>query len=101
MRIARSADTDDMEWTRRYEALRAHAVGEAPLDFVPLRLALLCHRGVVAWISAEMRASDPRVATGGSPALEQRTEDGVRGPSSELVPLLATTVLLVARRRAS
>jgi hypothetical protein len=31
----------DPAWVERYERLRAHATGQAPLDFIPLDLALL------------------------------------------------------------
>jgi hypothetical protein len=87
------------EWTRRYEALRAHATGEASLAFVPLGLALLWHRGVAAWMAAESSAIGAerlgeRVA-GRNAALP------LEAPRSELVRLLAGTALLAARGRAS
>lgn len=90
------------EWTRRYEALRAHATGEAPLDFVPLGLAVLWHRGVAAWMAAECSVVDAgsgaeRAGRRSGPILSH--EPGA--PRSELVRLLAGTALLVARGRAS
>jgi len=87
------------EWTRRYEALRAHATGEAPLAFVPLGLALLWHRGVVAWMAAEVSATD--VGGVGQRAAWKKASVPVAAPRSELVRLLAGTALLVARQRAS
>lgn len=87
------------EWTRRYEALRAHATGEAPLAFVPLGLALLWHRGVVAWMTAESSATGAERsgewAAGRNAALPLETA------RSELVRLLAGTALVVAQARAS
>jgi hypothetical protein len=87
------------EWTKRYEALRAHAMGEAPLAFVPLGLALLWHRGVMAWIAAEVSAIDVE-GVGQQPARKKATAP-LAAPRSELVRLLAGTALLVARERAS
>lgn len=87
------------EWTRRYEALRAHATGEAPLAFVPLGLALLWHRGMAAWMAAETSAID----AGRSEERSARRQAALplAAPRSELVRLLAGTALLVARGRAS
>lgn len=90
------------EWTRCYEALRAHATGEAPLDFVPLGLAVLWHRGVAAWMAAESSVVDAgsgveRVGRRNRPILS----DEPGASRSELVRLLAGTALLVARGRAS
>lgn len=105
------------EWTRRYEALRAHATGdtcatggtggtgEAPLAFVPLGLALLWHRGVAAWMAAESSALGVLGVLGAG-----KSKEGIAGrhaalpleaSRSELVRLLAGTALLVARGRAS
>lgn len=90
------------EWTRRYEALRAHATGEVSLGFVPLGLAVLWHRGVAAWMVAERSARDP----GSVAERADRTSGHLSGmefgaPRSELVHLLAGTALLIARERAS
>jgi len=87
------------EWTRRYEALRAHAVGEAPLAFVPLGLALLWHRGVAAWMAAESSA----IGAGGwgEGTARRKAVLPLTAPRTELVRLLAGTALLVARGRAS
>lgn len=90
------------EWTRRYEALRAHATGDVPLDFVPLGLAVLWHRGVAAWMAAECSARDPGLgAERGSGTSSPPARDELASPTSELVRLLAGTALLVARRRVS
>ena len=87
------------ECTRRYEALRAHATGEAPLAFVPLGLALLWHRGVVAWMAAEISATG--VGEVAQRPASKKAAVPVAAPRSELVRLLAGTALLVARERAS
>ena len=87
------------EWTRRYEALRAHATGEAPLAFVPLGLALLWHRGVAAWMAAEISATD--VEGIGQQTARKKATATLAPPRSELVRLLAGAALLVARERAS
>jgi hypothetical protein len=87
------------QWTRRYEALRAHATGEAPLAFVPLGLALLWHRGVAAWMTAEISAND--VEGVGQRTARKKPAAPLAPPHSELVRLLAGTALLVARERAS
>lgn len=80
----------------RYEALRAHALGDGRLGFVPLGLAILRHRGVVAWMDAEEAALDP-TASAPKPLQEVGAEAEVLAPArSELVALLAGTALLVA-----
>lgn len=90
----------DPAWAERYERLRAHATGDAPLGFIPLGLALLQHRGVVAWMTAE--ASSAAVGASGPAG---RARDG--GPGApldarrgELVRLLAGAALHLATRSA-
>jgi hypothetical protein len=86
------------EWTRRYEALRAHAIGEALLDLVPLGLALLWHRGVAGWMTAECSATEVFAAA----ERVGRARPGALGSRRcELVRLLAGSALFVARERAS
>lgn len=91
------------EWTRRYEALRAHATGEALLDLVPVGLAVLWYRGVAAWMAAECSATDAvGVAAERDGPTHGRPACGpLAAPHAELVRLLAGTALLVARGRAS
>ena len=87
------------EWTERYEALRAHATGQAPLGFTPLGLALLRHRGVAAWMAAESSAteSDPPGQTSQKRDCSSMAQlDTCR---SQLVRLLAGTALLASRGR--
>lgn len=86
----------DPEWAARYERLRAHATGEAPLGFLPLGLALLRHGGVAAWMAAqgssghvESRAQAGRERDGAS-----RDADDAR--RCELVRLLADAALRIA-----
>jgi len=90
----------DPTWTERYEALRAHATGQAPLGFIPLGLALLQHRGVVAWMTAESSAvgSEPYRQT--YPKRDWTTPmDGVDAPRSDLIRLLTGTAVLAVRGR--
>ena len=88
----------DPAWAERYERLRAHTPGDAPLGFIPLGLALLQHRGVVAWMTAEGSRADGGAAgrAGRERAGEPWTPlDGRRG---ELVRLLASAALHLATR---
>lgn len=86
----------DAAWADRYERLRAHATGHAPLDFIPLGLALLQHRGVTAWMIAAGSRDDvgARGRAGGARDRESRDERDAR--RSELVHLLAGAALRVA-----
>lgn len=90
----------DPAWAERYERLRAHATGDTPLGFIPLGLALLQHRGVVAWMTAEGSSAD--VGASGRAGRERdrgpgATLDARRG---ELVRLLAGAVFHLAPRSA-
>lgn len=89
----------DPGWAERYEALRAHATGQSPLRFVPLGLALLQHRGVVAWMAAESSAVGSEPYGQAYPKRERSSMDGVDAPRSELIRLLTVTALLTARGR--
>jgi hypothetical protein len=88
------------EWVERYEQLRAHATGQAPLGFIPLGLALLQHRGVAGWMTAAGSSDDfgSRVRAGRARDRESRNEGDAR--RSELVRLLAGAALRVATGRA-
>ena len=84
------------KWVERYEALRAHAVGEGQLAFRPLGLAVLRHRGVLAWMEVEGRVVERAVA-GDVACVEGVGTVSTPTPTrSELVNLLASTALLVA-----
>jgi hypothetical protein len=74
-------------------------MGEAPLTFLPLGLALLWHRGVAAWMAAEISATD--VEGVGQRTAQKKAAAAVTVPRPELVRLLAGTALLIARERAS
>lgn len=89
----------DPGWAERYEALRAHATGQSPLRFVPLGLALLQHRGVVAWMAAESSAVGSELYGQAYPKRDRSSMDGVDAPRSELIRLLTGTALLTARGR--
>ena len=92
----RELPEDDPDWAERYEALRAHALGEGPLSFVPLGLAVLRHRGVLAWMVAETSSLRPIRPAGGQGRENRMSEINLLGPRSELVGLLAGTALVVA-----
>jgi hypothetical protein len=83
-------------WVERYEALRAHAVGEGRLGFMPLGLAVLRHRGVVAWMEVEGRVVERAVAGPVASVEDEGTGSAPTPTRSELVNLLASTALLVA-----
>lgn len=92
-----------MDWTEQYEALRAHAVGEAPVGFVPLGLGVLHRRGVAGWMAVEWGAEVER-----APAGEQRIDGrgerrgvDVSPFKLELVQLLATAALTLSQGRAT
>lgn len=88
------------EWVGRYEALRAHATGQAPLDVVPVGLAILQHRGVAAWMAAETAVLDPVCPERASRHAEQASRAPFTTSRSELVRLLAGTALGIAHGRA-
>jgi len=86
----------DPAWVERYERLRAHAIGHAPLGFIPLGLALLQHRGVAAWMTAEGSSRD---FASGEPAGRERDRAGRDvgdARRAELVRLLAGAALRLA-----
>lgn len=87
-------------WAARYEALRAHALGARRLDFVPLGLAVLRHRGVVAWMVAEARSLEPPPRRAASESGDRRPAAALPPARSELVRLLAHAALLAAQGRA-
>ena len=82
-------------WAAHYEALRRHALGDAPVAFVPLGLGVLRRHGLVAWIATEANARRLAVTPVESMAMGSRPT--VSGASSELVNLLAGTALLVVK----
>ena len=87
------------EWTERYEALRAHATGQAPLGYTPLGLALLRHRGVAAWMAAESSATESGRPWQSYQKGKHPSMDEFDASRSELVRLLAGAALLASRRR--
>ena len=87
------------KWAERYEALRAHATGQAPLGFIPLGLALLRHRGVAAWMAAESSAPNSQLLSQAYKERERSSMDEFDACRSELVRLLAGAALLASRRR--
>ena len=92
----------EVDWIERYEALRAHALGQAPLGFVPLDLALLLRRGLAAWMAADMGSSDPRRFSHlGLGREEHEAEATPEAPRTELVRVLAGMALLGRRRGAA
>lgn len=91
-----ASPSGDGDWIERYEALRAHALGEGGLGFTPLGLAVLRHRGVVAWMDAESRVLEPAVSRTGPCLADEAAEPDLGSARSEIVALLASTALLVA-----
>jgi len=85
-------------WAERYEQLRAHATGQAPLGFIPLGLALLQHRGMVAWMTAAGSRDDAGVRASSRPC--DRTSDALDARRRELVRLLAGVAFPLAMRSA-
>lgn len=96
-----TAGRGDRAWAERYERLRAHAIGDTPLGFIPLGLALLQHRGVVAWMTAE-GSSDDVYARGraGHRERDRGPRDAGDARRGELVRLLAGAALHLATRSA-
>lgn len=84
-------------WAERYEQLRAHATGPAPLGFIPLGLALLRHRGMVAWMTAAGASDDTGVRAATRP--RDHPGDALAARRRELVRLLAGIAVPLARRR--
>lgn len=91
-----SSPAGEGDWIGRYEALRAHALGEGGLGFTPLGLAVLRHRGVVAWMDAETRVLEPEPSHAGPRLAAETAELDLDSARSEIVALLAHTALLVA-----
>lgn len=90
----------DPQWGARYERLRAHATGQAPLDFIPLGLALLLHRGVAAWMSAEGSRDDFGSRGWAGRERDRASRDERDARRSELVRLLAGAAVRIATRSA-
>ena len=95
--------TSEVDWVERYEALRAYALGQAPLSFVPLDLALLQRRGLAAWIAANVLSRQPLSShQNGSGHEEGGAAEATReGPRTELVRVLAGMALLGRRKGAA
>jgi hypothetical protein len=71
-------------------------VGKGKLAFMPLGLAALRHRGVVAWMEVESRVVEQAVAGSVASVEDEGTVSAPTPGRSELVSLLASTALLVA-----
>jgi hypothetical protein len=80
----------------RCEALRAHVLGEGGLAFIPLGLAILRHRGMVAWMEIERRAMAPATSSAQPAFANETIEVSPGGVRTELIQLLASTALLAA-----
>lgn len=86
-----------VDWVAQYEALRAHALGDAPVGFVPLGLGVLHQRGAAAWMALGAGGD------GGAPrnVTVQRGREAVLVDVSplklELVRLLAGAALALRR----
>jgi hypothetical protein len=87
----------EVNWAVRYEALRAHALGQAPVAFIPLGLGVLCSRGVAAWMRCETVSS-----SNGWPVSQEKdppwkSGTNLSGLQAELAQLLAGAALLTVR----
>jgi hypothetical protein len=88
----------EVNWVERYEALRAHALGGAPVAYVPLGLGVVRQRGVVAWMAVERRPASRRPPMlGAREGVEGRETDPLK---MDLVRLVAEAVLLTTEGRA-
>ena len=99
MRAPGSQVTAGPEWAERYEALRAHATGQASVGFIPLGLALLRHRGVAAWMAAESSAAETALPSHAHKERGSSSMEQLDACHAELVRLLAGAALLASRRR--
>lgn len=98
----RDGATSEVDWVERYEALRAHALGQAQVGFVPLDLALLQCRGLAAWITANVSSRQPLNSHENGSCREKRGAEATREtPRTELVRVLAGMALLGRRRGAA
>lgn len=86
-------------WAERYEQLRAHVTGQAPLGFIPLGLTLLQHRGMVAWMTAASSSDAAAVRAASRP--RDRTDDALDARHRELVRLLVGVALPLAIMRST
>lgn len=84
----------DPAWAERYEQLRAHATGHAPLGFIPRGLAVLQQRGMVAWMTTAGSSDDAGLRGAGPP--RDRPGDALDARHRELVRLLANVALSLA-----
>jgi hypothetical protein len=89
----------EVNWAARYEALRAHALGQAPVTFIPLGLGVLYSRGVAAWLRCEVMALSGRAPPPAGERSESSYETDLPVVQAELVQLLAGTALLTVTRR--
>lgn len=88
----------ESNWREHYEALRSHALGQAPTAFVPLGLGILRRAGVAAWISTSIPSGTSDCCGGESEAGRRRDRDAVVG--SAIVQVLAgMTAALVEGER--
>lgn len=83
-------------WAERYEQLRAHATGHAPLGFIPLGLALLQRRGMVTWMTAAGSSDDAGGRASSRPP--DRPGHPLDARRRELVRLLAGVAVPLAMR---
>jgi hypothetical protein len=88
------ASSESESWIERYEALRAHVLGEGGLTFTPLGLAVLKHRGTVAWMEIERHALRPASSWTRTAFEDEGLGLEPGGTRTELVQLLAGTALL-------
>lgn len=85
------------DWVVQYEALRTHALGNAPAGFIPLGLGVVLRRGLPEWMTFWNAAR--RAQTTAVEEVEVKRRRTEPANPSELVHLLAGTALLVTQGR--
>jgi hypothetical protein len=83
----------EVNWAVRYEALRAYALGQAKVAFIPLGLGVLYRRGVAAWMKGEVESSSDRWPVPTEETSAWKCEANLSGLQAELTRLLAEAAL--------
>jgi hypothetical protein len=84
-------------WREQYEALRSHALGEAPVAFVPLGLGILQRFGLAAWMATATTNTLPDFVGRRPSAPACPGHGGARAEQSELVEVLASLTVSIVK----
>ena len=79
---------------KRYEALRAQVLGQAPVGLAPGGLGVLRHRGVAGWMAMEARAKTEGGLDPNSGSWQRSYRSSDPPVTHELVRLLAGAALI-------